>query len=271
MSYALGVPVTVRYPRNPLRRAVSLALAATVAMTPLGSYGAAPDLSAFAEASEASDEALSGMRGRFASGGQIVQFGIEMLTSWQTAAGEQLLAGAALTVRGMGGGMPSVSFVPKLSITGEAQLSGPENGSRGTVTAGAGLSSASGVVQAIQVAGDQNSVRQNALVIVSSDPVPAAGETASNAQGGSLVGASGASVSVALLRNRLNVEASVPGHGSVAQRISGAGLMQATQLAGDLNAIQSTLVLRVQLAPRSAGTALSAPAMMFGIRPATGF
>ena len=266
-----------------------------------------PDVTVLSEAPQASDEALAEMRGRFQARGRIVQFGVRMVTSWRTPRGEKLEAAADLRIGRLDSRSPTIQFEPTVSIV--SQHAGGDSGSgsssgnsgssghsgssgnggsggnganSGSVQAGAGHNTTVGVVQVIQVAGDQNSVKQTASVVVSSEPVL-------NGSGGGAqlapreetrASASGSSVSVSLRRDELSVEAKVPDVGTAVQRLRGAalhgkgaaGLLQSSTVAGDFQVIDSAVMLRMQMVPSAArGLGLSRSLLLQGIRPVGAF
>ncbi|MCU1326998.1 MAG: hypothetical protein JWN34_2368 [Bryobacterales bacterium] len=272
-------------------RAVASAAGTMLALWPAVSFGLSPDVSTFDNAREVADVELGTMRGRFVAGGAIVQFGIQMITTWQTQTGEALRAGAELRITNLGSGTPAIAFIPVLSITEPLRGSASpaardplqsQNGSINSVSTGSVLSSASGVVQVIQVAGDHNSVNQSAAIETSSAPLGEAanrGVTLSAPARQSIASPTGAVVSVALEPKSMTLEASVPGQGTVLQQIRGAGLpgatapglVQQTRLMGDLHTVNNSVLLRIQTVPNQARLTGMTPAMLQGIRPVGAF
>jgi hypothetical protein len=256
-----------------------------VALWPAVCLPVTPDVSVFSNARELADLELNDMRGRFVAGGAIVQFGVEMVTTWHTTVGQTLRAGAELRVGNLQNGNPSVAFIPVLSIN-EPRHSDPIPLPRDLASAQNGstaLRGANGVVQVIQVAGDQNTVNQTAAISASSAPL-AEGPNSGLAQAApvthSMVRPSGAAVSVTLERKGMSVQASVPGQGIVLQQIRGTGsaaggapgLVQTTRLLGDFHTVHSSVLLRIQTAAtRPSGAAVMAPSMLQGIRPVGAF
>jgi hypothetical protein len=309
-------------------RALVRALAGAVALAPMSSGSAMPDVSVFASAKEISDEALGAMRGRYVAGNHVVQFGVQMVTTWETAAGETLRAGADMLVADLHTATPTVQYVPTVSVTVPVQPAAPDpapqvvqtvthaaavstpaetvSASAATVvstpgpaassspsiatpppaatsvvTPGAGVNSVTGVVQSIQVAGDQNVVTQSTAVSVSSAaiaPLKSATTPLTGPDTRTIVAPSGSTVTVTLEPKSMLVQVSVPNQGIVMQQIRGRdaalnapSLLQAARIAGDLQIVQSTLALRVQMLPRAAGTIPIPLSLLQGIRPAGAF
>lgn len=274
---------STRWARNRISAVLSLALGGLTAVTPVASKSGLPDVSVFAGAKEVPDDVLGEMRGRFISRNEIVQFGVEMVTQWQTASGEFLSATANLAVNMGQNVAPSVSFVPHLAIettNGDDPLPGTA-GSPATRVAGSGNGAlhVAGVAQTIQVAGDLNRVVQDTNIIVSAEPLPGPSQGGLSGPGTqSVTSGSGASVSATLAPNGMSVEARVPSQGEAIQKIRGTartgqsatGLIQSTRLTSDLQRIHNTINVRIQVTPEALVRSADPRASMHslrGIRP----
>lgn len=214
-----------------------------------------PELAVFAHAPEIPDGALSHIRGRFISQGQIVSFGISMVSEWITPLGQTLTAGATMGVE-LAHDQPVVSFQPSLNITQDAAGSvSPQNANY--VDPGSGMRNVSGVAQGIQVAGDSNSITNNTSISVTTDNIniPAGG---TGAQGAHSLTRSGATVAANLGANGVGVSIIVPNQGQVIQQIqggslnvgslaAGSGLVQLVQTTGSLQQIRNVAHLQIQL------------------------
>ncbi len=103
-----------------------------------------------------SDPKLAKMRGKYvASTSQVVYFGVQMQSNWETPNGALLNAGATVAVN-MTNSTPTVTFQPTASIVVN------DNGTELTDTSGrsatsSGIDNISGVTQSIQSSGDFNS------------------------------------------------------------------------------------------------------------------
>jgi hypothetical protein len=212
-----------------------------------------PDVAVFARAGEVSDDALSHMRGRFISQGQIVQFGVEMLSQWMNPqTGQLLTAGANMNISNLQGGAPQVTFQPNLTIGTVNAV--PVNASVVRTATGGGVQNVSGVGQGIQIAGDANGATNSAVITVTTDSI---GGTPGAGNGGpqAVTAVNGATVAATVGKGGIGVSIRVPNQGIVMQQISGGslgggsgtGLVQMVQATGNLQSIQNMMNLRVQL------------------------
>lgn len=252
------------------RTSVALALVlGGTAGVPLAAQAAPAPL----QISEVRDSDLAGMRGRYLNANQVVYFGVEMVSQWQTADGKLLQAGLDLNVDlRHGGANPAVSFRPVVTIaalTTRNDVAG--SGSR--VVAGGGLGNATGVVQGIQVAGDGNQVRNDIRMSVTRDDNPSA--PAGDAGGGNVATASDGHGAVTIAQaggNALGVIIDIPGQGRVIQQIRGAnagggfGIVQTAQVASDMNRIQNVLRLTADLRAMTVSPALNVGAALQTLR-----
>lgn len=229
-----------------------------------------PPMDGLQHASEVPDELLGQQRGKFAGQGRVINFGIEMESTWRTDKGDLLRAGATLVVDGRGHGeRPEVRFVPVLTI-GEAlgSVAAQTIGDHQRADGGNGVSSVNGVAQSIQVAGDANHISNDAAVTIGSGPAPAPAESVAPAApvavaaaspspasapsasapsasappasvssasppptSATVVAASGASVHAAAEDNGLVVAIVVPSVGRVVQQVRGSGAGGIVQMA----------------------------------------
>jgi hypothetical protein len=203
------------------------------------------------------------MRGKFVAGGQIVRFGVEMVSSWLNPAGQVLRAGAELRVDVADDpAHPQVQFVPSLSIetpNGAAPQAPPGL----AVATGNGVSNINGVGQTIQVAGDGNAVGNDATITVSVAPAAPSGTPATAVTAphtASLTSSSGETVSASLGANSISVAISVPDAGQALQQIKGAtgtggGVTQSVRLAGNTQRIHNRMNIYIEIRSAIAGAA----------------
>jgi len=124
---------------------------------------------------ELSDEEMGDMRGRYTvSNNTVAWFGVTMVSTWQTQAGQQLTSTMKVTMDGRNSAKPVVTFEPHVSITA-VDAPPPVPGGQREID-NAGLANVTGVTQSIQVAGDANAAHNVAQVTVR-DQVPG-GESA---------------------------------------------------------------------------------------------
>ena len=271
MKHIKRSKVTEGCTKTRIQRTLCLALAGAMAFSPVA-WSDIPDMSIFDNAKEVDDAMLGSMRGRFLRRGDIVQFGVEMVTRWQTAGGEQLRAQVNLDVD-MRERTPSVRYQPSLSIVSPANVATATANASQAATAGSGLNNVTGVTQTIQVAGDRNRVQQDTGIVISSEPsAPIVGVT-SGPGTQTITSASGASVSATLDQSGVSIMAQVPNQGDVIQRIRGgavsqgaSGLLQATRLTGDLQRVESTTIIRIQTSANAALNNAGMQAALQGMR-----
>lgn len=137
------------------------------------------------------DSRLAMMRGKYASSTkQVVYFGVQMQSNWETPNGASLNAGATFSVN-FTTATPTVSFVPNASIVVNPNGTELVDTTGRTVTS-SGIANISGVTQSTQSAGDFNSTENLAKITflseippgeamnISLDPVTNNGMTASS-------------------------------------------------------------------------------------------
>jgi hypothetical protein len=213
-----------------------------------------PDTSVFAHAAQVPDSTLAHLRGRYLDGSQIIGFGVTFTSLWKTP-DQTLTAGATMVVK-FAQHSPTVSFQPNLSIVGSTGTALPTNPNQ--VVSGNGFQNLNGVAQGIQVAGDSNSIANNATISVTTDnlgmPAGAGGSPGSYSQSAS----SGSKVTAYLEKTGAGVSISVPNQGRVIQQIQGgapnvgsavndSGLVQLVQTTGSLQQIQNVARIEIQL------------------------
>jgi|GEM_PF-635911 len=243
-------------------RRLALTLAGIIAFTPIANAAMPPDLEVFNGMKEVSDSDLGHMRGKFASNNQVLYFGVEIISNWQTAAGNVITAGANLNIdfRANPGSTPTVQYVPTVSIVQQSQPVATEqsNGSN-NVSGGAGLAAVSGVSQNIQVAGQFNRIQNGIDMQVELSSAGQGGSIASAVQGqaGSLsaTGDDGTIATVTLSNNSIGVNVAVPGQGQVLQQIRNQGMFQSARIGGDLNQIYNAITMHIGLNSAAGGGA----------------
>lgn len=209
-----------------------------------------PEMGVFANSQELSDDVLGETRGKFVSAGQIMTFGVQMVTEWITSSGEVINASGTLAVN-MSNGQPSISFQPVISVHQTQPVGQPSSQGNNFVNGGGGLENVTGVVQSIQVAGNTNGIGNSIGISVKryngSNNLPG-GNTASNLN---VTTASGNTAAVGLVNNGLSVNVNVIGQGEAQQAIrsvsQGNGqVLQSVRLGGDLNQIRNLINLDIQ-------------------------
>lgn len=240
-----------------------------------------PPMDGLQNAEEVSDDILGSMRGKFVGGGQIVNFGVQMVSTWQNTQGQILAAAANLNVNIANATQPVVQFVPHLTIVEAAAPVAPVPQAALQSANGNGISNVSGVAQSIQIAGDGNRIGNDASITITNAPPPPLPAPSGGPQSASLTSpTTGATVSASVQGNGLSVGISVPNIGRSLQQIKGAaasggGIVQMVQAAADLQWIQNRMNIYVNLqpgGPASAPTGLgSALNTLRGLRPMGAF
>lgn len=232
----------MKYARNYLLTATTLALAhwglpahAEVA-TPSSANGM----------EEVSDAELGNMRGRYTvSGNTVAWFGVKMISTWHSNTGQVLESTLAVNMKfDPGKVQPSVSFQPTVSITqADAPLPTTPTGSPSRSVNGTGLANVGGVVQSVQVAGDDNVASNVTSLSVRDSAGAAAGSTstgpvtsATDAGSSAIAGFDGQSARVLL---------TIEGQGAVAQWIRNGSIGQSIQLTSDNQRVSNRMEIEL--------------------------
>lgn len=244
---------------------VALTLAGIIAFTPMARAALPPDMEVFNNMKEVSDSDLSHMRGKFASNNQVLYFGVEMISSWQTSAGNIITAGANLNIdfRANPSNTPTVQYVPTVSIVQSGQgVATSQGDGTNNVSGGAGLANVSGVSQNIQVAGQSNRILNGIDMQVELTSSAQGGSIASAVQGQagsvSAAGDDGTIATVTLSNNSIGVNVSVPGQGQVLQQIRNQGMFQSARIGGNLNQIHNAITMQIGLNTAAGASAAGA-------------
>ncbi|MHB1991503.1 hypothetical protein [Metallibacterium scheffleri] len=198
-----------------------------------------------------SDPALDAMRGRFVTGaGQVLYFGVEMLSTWHSPDG-RVLSGSALLSFDFSKGTPQVSFVPTVSIVQGSSGGVLVDTSHRTIDA-SGLDNVSGIEQGIQIVGDFNSAGNSTeLHLTNTLPTGAGNGVGAN----TALSMDGANASAALQADGMAVTLGIDDQGSLRQMIRGdasgnGAVLQTVALLGDghdvSNQLRITLVQPTQ-------------------------
>lgn len=257
------------HPANTKWQAGTVALTAMLccAMPSLVHANDIPEMSVFANAYELPDSVLGETRGKFVSAGQIMNFGVQMVTEWITASGEVINATGNLAIN-MSGGTPVASFQPVISVHQVSPASYTGSGTNNIVSGGEGLNNVTGVVQSIQVAGNANGIGNGIGISVKRYD-----ENTSNTVNGSNVSQlnvttpGGNNANVSLVGNGISVAVGVANQGQAMQSIrsisQGSGqVLQSVRLGGDLNQIRNMINLDIQTRVSANNASLNATQML---------
>lgn len=219
----------------------------------------APEERAFRGKSEIADASLADMRGRFISADQIVYFGVEMYTNWNTTAGEQVGA-AALNI---GIDRSNSSARPTVTVSSNVQTpnAGSGNGSAATSASqvsSRGLNQVQGVSQLVQVTGNGNRISNAADVCVGTQCAAVA--TLGGAGGNNSISnpQSGATARAFVTPTGVGVSVAVANQGTASQSIASmTGIQQRAQVSGDALNIHNQLNMVIQMQTNSAAATAS--------------
>ena len=175
------------------------------------------------------DAVLDSMRGRYVDAGQIVRFGVQMLSTWQNAAG--VVQGAGVQLTAQAGAVPVIN----------RYTLGGSTGNPAAVSLSGGLASVQGMVQVNQQAGNGN-VSRNVTTIDINDGAASAGMPAgwqASAQGSSGV------------NGQLGVSIDMGSAGQMGQSLGQGQLVQFSRLTGSGIVTSNTLHIQLVLQPQA--------------------
>lgn len=209
-----------------------------------------------------SDAELDNLRGRFVDGREITFFGIRMATSWQREGGR-----AHNMEMHVNFDMSRGRYQPQLTMFRSRDI-GPESrnavvNTLDNVSDNGELESISGVVQNIQVAGDNNIVHNGVDWLVTDRPT-AANRSAlvevNQAGRQTHLTDEGVATEVSVDAEGIGYQVDIPDVGVVSQQISrsqfsGGNILQSTQLDSNLNRVLNQIGLTVELSPQVQGRA----------------
>lgn len=218
------------------------------ATSPSQASAVATDFSdpAFQHGRQLADHELAQLRGKAVNSREILFFGVEMSTRWQTSAGEDIHARANLGFD-MAGAQPSPQFSTHITATTPEEYAAYQQVISNTAPVlDAGSFNAEGVVQLVQAGGDFNSANNAFWVDVGQDVGLASSQPANNKLTETTL--SGAQVAIGRQAGELGMTLSVPGAGVASQEIrSRQGLHQSIRLTSDHQQISNMTRLQVQL------------------------
>lgn len=184
---------------------------------------------------EISDQEMESMRGRYTLGGDaIAWFGIKMISTWQSDAGQTLQGTLALSMDFSGGrAQPRVSFQPSVNITrAAAAMPGPAGDLSRRSVDGSGLANVGGMLQSVQIAGDGNLASNvTRLNVRDGGGIPGNGPAAPS--GVASAYGDGASAVASFDGQSANLLLSIDGQGSVEQWIRHGSIGQSVQITAD--------------------------------------
>ena len=209
------------------------------------------------EGDDVPDAVLADMRGRFVDGRDVSFFGVVMATDWHRA-GKDFSMELHMDIS-----FPGRGFRPNITIYRTRDLGAASAGAGNQVLSGVSdngaLDDIAGVVQNIQVAGDNNGVHNNVewtVTDASGTPQLRGPDLVQIGAGQeSFADDDGVTTQVHANGAGIGYQVDVPDVGTVAQRISrrqilsAGNILQSTQLNSNLNQIFNRIGLNVQLAP----------------------
>lgn len=149
--------------------------------------------------------------------------------------------------------VPNIEAVAPQAPVAQAPVVAPDTGTPGTVV-NESLDNISGVVQNIQVAGDGNSVLNDVTWEVTDQKIDSGSETLEEiaTSSSTTTSANNVTTQVQVQGDKIGYVINAPGQGQVRQQISSdavRGLVQSTQLVGDINRVLNQMHLQIQVDP----------------------
>jgi hypothetical protein len=205
-----------------------------------------------------SDSELASMRGRFVDGRNVTFFGIRMMTDWYLNTGKHIDMEMQVNFDLSGDRyQPTMTMYRSQNLGSQvASISGGDEPLENISSSNA-LQSVSGVVQNIQVAGDQNRV-ENGVEWTVSDQEAVQQTTGlvkvDAAESQSHLTAEGVGTQVSVGADGVGYQVDVANMGRVTQyinrtQLSGGNILQSTQLNSNLNQVFNSIGLMVTLSP----------------------
>ena len=196
------------------------------------------------------DRQMASIAGKFTIAGEVVGMNLLMNSSWQGANGQKLNGAAVVSLALPGAGIAG-RFNTQASASGTepAAADASTSTSTGIVSGSKGLNNVNGVSQAVQVAGDSNSVTNGAAVRVTTSSLNSYagnGSTAATYQA-----ANGAQAKVDIANNSVFLQLQTP-NGIAQQSIndgSSGNIHQNIQVAANRQIVVNQLQLEVQIKP----------------------
>lgn len=209
---------------------------------------------------EVTDRVLASMRGRFVEGRKVAFFGVQMRTDWLRQDGHYLNMQMNVDIDLTAGRHRPVINIYHSRDLGKS-VSNATLPELYRVSDNGALSSVSGVVQNIQVAGDGNGVHNNVNWVVSEQsaiPTSPPNNLTPALSSGHYIDTSGRHTQVMLDQQGLGYQIDIPGVGRVTQQMSGqnlkgAALLQSSQLNSNQNQVLNHIGLQVDLTPARRG------------------
>jgi len=204
-----------------------------------------------------SDAELAQMHGKFVDGSKVMFFGVTMSTQWEAIDGHNHDVELGFNVSlNQGSFRPQLTLyrvLPETGSTAETEASQAATGNG--IVVNNSLDNVNGLLQNIQVAGDSNSVLNDVTWNVTDQPIdePAANIEQISLNGTQTIeGTGGTYTELEVSNGKIGYMLTVPNQGQVRQSIgSGSmrGLVQSTQLTGNVNRVYNQMRLQVQVSP----------------------
>ena len=228
----------------PIRRAIvfGLVLAAvsiTVAPARAGAERHHDFDSLLPTAAPISDAELDQMRGRFVTAGQVMYFGIEMISEWTSAAGDNVTAGLNLAMD-FSTQQPQVSYRPTIHVLNNDSADPFANPNGAASINNQGLTGNTGLGQIIQVTGDSNSIRNGFTLSINTG-----GRLVTEGPDAQPTSVEGLTGEVYAETGALGLRINMPGHGEVRQIMGSTGIQQSAAVWGHANQIRSQINLHM--------------------------
>lgn len=219
------------------------------------------------------DDDLQDLRGRFSASSGILEIGVDLSSIWQAPDGSTLSASASIRANaseitaGTARIQTNAVAQPGASRTAGSTTESSIAPQRGTITGVNPVERVTGLGQAVQIAGDRNTVSNRLQLDVTRAPIPPSaidGTTPSTPLPSTTAQASLADGSQAVATigpGGLRVGINVMGAGSSEQRIGNSpdhsGIMQSVRVSSDAQAVSNSATIRLTMAPVTPATAIN--------------
>lgn len=236
----------------------------TFAVAALGAAGFVPHVHAAPTGmTEVSDAELATMRGRYTVDNHtVVQFGVQMVSTWATNDGRVLQSSANLSMnfQQLTNNQPTVTFTPTVTIVSSVPGVTPSSTASNTTPApstpapqrqvdGSGLANVNGFVQSNQLAGNGNAVANVTSLDVTDAAPGSAGSSSTGATGVTVaaqtrtVSVGDATVTASVGSSGMQLMMQIAGQGSVQQWIASGTAGQSTQITGDMQQVSNRMAI----------------------------
>ena len=193
-----------------------------------------------------SDIEMSSLFGRYTpNNAQVAYFGIEMLTEWKTAQGEQIQAGLSARFTNEGS-HPSFTFSPIITMV-NVPVESPTGQKSSASTINPDHSTTSGVFQSTGIAGHKNIGSNDLAITWLSEPPDISNTGYKHPHSGPLqvTSTGGIQADVKFSSTGAQVKIDLPDIGYAEQSLGSSGISQSIHITGDAQQVHNTMALSI--------------------------